>query len=130
MYFQLMDINAYSQKALKSFPFSINGTLKENYEEYKAGTPIQLCTFLKFAKDDNTGEFSIGIIINNTQIAVPYTQLGILNLELNDNDSFWEYKALQNYLYSRLIYKGYQYDLRQDLKEESTDYIRKMSKER
>jgi beta-barrel assembly-enhancing protease len=128
--FSLWAYNAYSQKALKSFPFSINGTLKENYEEYKAGTPIQLCSFLKFAKDNNPGEFSVGIIIDNTQVAIPYTQLGILNLELNDNDSFWEYKALQNDLYTRLIYKGYQYDLRQDLKEESTDYIRKMSKER
>jgi len=128
--FSLWTYNAYSQKALKSFPFDIDGTLKEDYEEYKAGTPVKLCSFLKFAKGDQAEDFSIGLVINNFQIAVPFSKLRAVNLEPTNNDSFWEYKALQNDLYTNLIYKGYQYDLRQELKEESANYIGKLSKER
>ncbi|WP_321437918.1 M48 family metalloprotease [uncultured Bacteroides sp.] len=128
--FSLWTYNACSQKVLKSFPFNINGTLKKDYEEYKAGTPVNLCSFVMLERTPDNENFCVGISINHIQIVVPYSQLDILNLEPTENNSFWEYKALQNDLYKRFIDKGYQYNLRQDLREESADYIRKLSKER
>ncbi len=128
--FSLCALNANSQKVLKSFPFNFDGTLKENYEEYKAGTPIRLCTFALLAKSELNENVCISVAIDSTQIIIPYSLLKILNIEPKDNESFWEYKALQNDLYVNLAYKGYKYDLRQNLIDESADYIKKLNKER
>ena len=43
------------------------------------------------------------------------------------NKSFWEYKALQNDIYEKIWDKGYQYDIRQDLNDEATEYIKNLN---
>lgn len=121
---------ASAQKVMKSFPFNISGTLKEDYEGYKAGTPIRLCNFAKLARWQEQEDYCVGIAINDKLISVPFSQFRKLNLEPVDNQSFWECKALQNEVYEMLADKGYQYDLRQELNDEASDYIRKLNNSR
>lgn len=122
--------NVSAQRIVESFPFNINGTLKKDYDVYKAGTPFNLSRVVKFGTAKDNEELYAAVNINNLQVGIPYSLFGILNLEPTDNKSFWESKAFQADLYRTLIYKGYQYNLRQELKEEAADYINKMNNSR
>ena len=73
--FSLCALNASSQKVLKSFPFNFSGTLKENYEDYKAGTPVRLCNFALLSKSDFNENTCLGVAIDSTQIVIPYSLL-------------------------------------------------------
>ena len=53
--------------------------------------------------------------------------LKVMDLNPTDNKSFWEYKALQNDIYEKIWDKGYQYDIRQDLNDEATEYLKNLS---
>ena len=123
--FSLSLCNVGAQKILKSFPFYIDGTFKKDYEEYKAGTPLKFNQLVLTERGANSEEtLKAAVVVDNTQFAIPYSMLKVMDLNPTDNKSFWEYKALQNDIYEKIWDKGYQYDIRQDLNDEATEYLR------
>lgn len=126
--FSLSLCNVGAQKILKSFPFYIDGTFKKDYEEYKAGTPLKFNQLVLTERGANSEEtLKAAVVVDNTQFAIPYSMLKVMDLNPTDNKSFWEYKALQNDIYEKIWDKGYQYDIRQDLNDEATEYIKNLS---
>lgn len=125
--FTLLVYNVCAQKIIESFSFNINGIFKEKYEEFEAGTPFNLNRLVKVQKTNENESLMACVIVNSVQVGIPYSLMKVLDLKPTDNQSFWECEALQNDVYQTFLNKGYQYDVRQDLNEEASDYLKDLS---
>ncbi len=109
---------------------NIPGTLKKSFESHPAGTSFELIKVIKL-HTNTTDPAKTGILltlnINNTQVAIPASKADILELHPFSREEFWQTVFIYENMYAHYDNKGYKYDLRQDLSEESQEYLSTLS---
>ncbi len=109
---------------------NIPGTLKKSYESHPAGTEFDLIKVIKLQRN-SVDPTKTGVIImlniNHQHVALPASKADILDLQATTREDFWQSVFLYENMYAHYDNKGYRNDIRQDLTEESLEYLGTLS---
>ncbi|MCD8031510.1 MAG: M48 family metalloprotease [Bacteroides sp.] len=109
---------------------NIPGTFKKSYESYPAGMEFELIKVIKLSRN-NVDPTKTGVLlmlnINYNQIVLPASKVDILDLHTTTREDFWQSVFLYENMYAHYDNKGYRNDIRQDLLEESVEYLGNLS---
>ncbi|MEG1562714.1 MAG: M48 family metalloprotease [Bacteroides sp.] len=120
---------AYAQRAELSTDLCLRGTLNEAYESYPKGTPVALRKVIKLSKQnvESLNGVVMAVEVEGVQRAIPVEALKQIDFAPASEQEFWQYIFLREGMYQHYESKGYRYDLRQDLAEESNKYLQDLA---
>ncbi|NDV56976.1 M48 family metalloprotease [Bacteroides sp. 519] len=114
-----LSTSIYAQRKDLTPRVDIEGVLKISYNDFPKGTPILVMNVIKLSSD-----VQLAVSINNTQISIPSNQAKkIVELHPKTMEQFWMAEYIKSNMFEYYDNKGYRFALRQELTEESNDYL-------
>lgn len=122
-------IGAYAQSKNLTGPIAIEGTLTKAYESLRANTPVVVrgLHYLKNNNQSTDDHYVLALEINGMQVAFPAYLSKNIEFKPKTEKEFWQNVCIKHGIYEYFDKKGYRYDLRKELDQESHDYLDKLS---
>lgn len=119
-----------AQRMELSDPLSIDGTLNKKYQNYPKGSQVKLLKVIKMKNrqdDPSLNGIVMAVDINGVQTGIPIEEHKIIDFQPQTKYDFWQCTFLHHDMFQYYEGKGYNYDLRQELTDETNDYLKNLS---
>lgn len=124
----VLSVSIYAQRKDLTPRIDIEGVLKTNYNSYSKGTPIMVMNVIKLSNQRENNGVYLAVSINNTQVPIPSDQAAkLIELHPQNMEQFWMSEYIKSNMFEHYDNKGYNFALREELIEESNDYLRGIS---
>lgn len=118
---------AFAQHKSLSPMVSIKGVFKQEYQDFKKGTPfvLQKVMKLKHAEKEASRTQAV-LVVDGIQVGLPMDMLDAVTLQPDGKDSYWQSKQLASGLIAYYEKKGYQEAMRKEQAQEADDYLKRL----
>lgn len=123
-----LSIGSYAQRKDLTPRLDMEGVLKVEYNSYPKGTPVLIMSVISLHNQPTYNGIYLAASINNVQVPIPSDKARkLIEFRPKTKEQFWLAECLNANLFEFYDRKGYRSELRQELIEESDDYLQGLS---
>lgn len=125
----MTNIDVYAQSSNLSGNIAIKGVITKDYESISANTPVIVrgVHYLKNNNQSTDDPYILALEINRIQVPYPAFLSKSIEFKPETEKEFWQSICIKYGVYEYFNKKGYKYNLREELDQESLDYLKKLS---